>query len=126
MISATEAGRICGVSLRYGKTIALDDVTLSIPKGRMVGLIGPDGVGKSSLLALLTGARRIQSGEVHVLGGNLGDARHRAAVCPQIAYMPQGLGKNSSRSQRAREHRIFWPPLRSVPQRARLSYRVRF
>jgi ABC-type sugar transport system ATPase subunit len=93
MISAAEAGRICGVSLRYGKTIALDDVTLSIPKGRMVGLIGPDGVGKSSLLAL-TGARRIQSGEVYVLSGNLGDARHRASVCPRIAYMPQGLGKN--------------------------------
>ncbi len=108
MISAAEAGRICGVSLRYGKTIALDDVTLSIPKGRMVGLIGPDGVGKSSLLALLTGARRIQSGEVYVLGGNLGDARHRAAVCPQIAYMPQGLGKNLYPDLSVRENIEFF------------------
>jgi ribosome-dependent ATPase len=108
MMSAAEAGRICGVSLRYGKTIALDDVTLSIPKGRMVGLIGPDGVGKSSLLALLTGARRIQSGEVYVLGGNLGDARHRATVCPQIAYMPQGLGKNLYPDLSVRENIDFF------------------
>ncbi len=82
------------ISLRYGKAIALDNVTLSIPRGRMAGLIGPDGVGKSSLLALLAGARRIQHGTVHVIDGDLADAHHRAEICPRIAYMPQGLGKN--------------------------------
>jgi ribosome-dependent ATPase len=60
----------------------------------MVGLIGPDGVGKSSLLGIIAGARKIQSGRVSVLGGDLADAAHRAAVCPRIAFMPQGLGKN--------------------------------
>ena len=82
------------VSLIYGKLIALDDVTLDIPRGVVVGLIGPDGVGKSSLLALLAGVRQMQDGEVSVLGGNIADARHRAAICPRIAYMPQGLGRN--------------------------------
>ncbi|MFZ5958779.1 ribosome-associated ATPase/putative transporter RbbA [Pseudomonas knackmussii] len=86
--------RLHGVSLRYGRTAALDDVTLEIPANRMVGLIGPDGVGKSSLLALVAGARKIQEGEVHVLDGDMRDARHRRRVCPRIAYMPQGLGKN--------------------------------
>ena len=60
----------------------------------MVGLIGPDGVGKSSLLSLIAGARKVQSGSVFVLNGDITDAAHRAAVCPRIAYMPQGLGKN--------------------------------
>src|SRR5690606_37107287 len=55
---------------------------------------GPDGVGKSSLLALIAGARRIQSGRIEVLAGDMASARHRRAVCPRIAYMPQGLGKN--------------------------------
>ncbi len=123
MMLAAEVGRICGVSLRYGKTIALDDVTLSIPKGRMVGLIGPDGVGKSSLLALLTGARRIQSGEVHVLGGDLGDARHRAAVCPQIAYMPQGLGKNLYPDLSVRENIEFFGRLFGQ-SRSERDYRI--
>jgi ribosome-dependent ATPase len=83
-----------GVAQRYGKTVALDDVTLAIPGGRLIGLIGPDGVGKSTLLAIVAGARQIQSGTAHVLGGNIADAAHRSVVCPRIAYMPQGLGKN--------------------------------
>ena len=86
--------RLSGVSLRYAKTIALDAVDLAVPAGCMVGLIGPDGVGKSSLLALISGARRVQQGTVEVLGGNMQSRRHRDRVCPAIAYMPQGLGKN--------------------------------
>ena len=88
------AARLAGVALRYGKTVALDGVTLDIPAGRMVGLIGPDGVGKSSLLSLLVGARAMQAGRLESLGGDMASSSHRAAVCPHIAYMPQGLGKN--------------------------------
>ena len=91
---AAPVATVAGLSLRYGKTIALDDVTLDIPAGRMVGLIGPDGVGKSSLLSLLAGARVIQDGHVRVLNGDMGMTAHRNRVCPRIAYMPQGLGKN--------------------------------
>ncbi|MFA5493503.1 MAG: ribosome-associated ATPase/putative transporter RbbA [Porticoccaceae bacterium] len=83
-----------GVTLRYGKTLALEGLDLAIPAGVMAGLIGPDGVGKSSLLALLAGARVIQQGRIEVLGGDMASDRHRRRVCPRIAYMPQGLGKN--------------------------------
>ncbi|MBG7618637.1 ribosome-associated ATPase/putative transporter RbbA [Herbaspirillum sp. AP02] len=86
--------RLDGVSLRYGSTLALDAISLQIPAGCMVGLIGPDGVGKSSLLSLVAGARALQQGEVSVLGGDMRKLAHRSQVCPRIAYMPQGLGKN--------------------------------
>ena len=86
--------RLVGVGLRYGKTVALDGITLDIPAACMVGLIGPDGVGKSSLLSLVAGSRAVQEGSVHTLGGDMASARHRERVCPHIAYMPQGLGKN--------------------------------
>jgi ribosome-dependent ATPase len=86
--------RISQVSLNYGKTLALNAIDLDIPSGCMVGLIGPDGVGKSTLLSLLAGARAIQSGKVKVLGGDMADKHHRLEICPRIAYMPQGLGKN--------------------------------
>ena len=86
--------RLQSVSLRYGKKLALDNICLDIPAGIMVGLIGPDGVGKSSLLSLIAGARAIQSGRVEVLQGSMAEAAHRTQVCPHIAYMPQGLGKN--------------------------------
>ena len=85
---------ISGLTHRYGGTIALDDVNLDIPAGRMIGFIGPDGVGKSTLLAILSGVRKIQTGSVEVLGGDMRDKGHREAVLPRIAYMPQGLGKN--------------------------------
>ncbi|ATE61981.1 ribosome-associated ATPase/putative transporter RbbA [Thauera sinica] len=86
--------RLAGLAHRYGQTRAADGVTLDIPAGVMVGFIGPDGVGKSTWLGLIAGARRIQQGKVEVLGGDMAGARHRSAVCPRIAYMPQGLGKN--------------------------------
>ena len=86
--------RIAGITQRYGKTIAIDGVTLALPSGCLVGLIGPDGVGKSSLLAIIAGARQIQTGKAYVLDGDMADAAHRTAICPRIAYMPQGLGKN--------------------------------
>ena len=86
--------RLDGVTLRYPGGYAIDSVSLAIPASCMVGLIGPDGVGKSSLLALIAGARKIQEGEIVVLDGDMRSASHRQSVCPRIAYMPQGLGKN--------------------------------
>ncbi|HCZ9102276.1 TPA: ribosome-associated ATPase/putative transporter RbbA [Klebsiella michiganensis] len=86
--------RLENVSQHFGATVALKDITLSIPARCMVGLIGPDGVGKSSLLSLISGARVIEHGNIMVLGGDMSDVRHRQDVCPKIAWMPQGLGKN--------------------------------
>ncbi|MER2505402.1 ribosome-associated ATPase/putative transporter RbbA [Candidatus Accumulibacter sp. ACC012] len=85
---------LSALSYRHGSVLALDVIDLAIPAARMVGFIGPDGVGKSSLLALLSGTRKIQSGSVEVLGCDIADRRHRRRLCPRIAYMPQGLGKN--------------------------------
>lgn len=93
-VFSTPVIRLDRVGLRYGATRALEAVGLDLPAGCMVGLIGPDGVGKSSLLSLIAGARAIQEGRVEVLGGDMADAAHRRATCPRIAYMPQGLGKN--------------------------------
>ena len=94
MTTAGSAARVSRLSHRYGHTVALDDVTLEIPARCMVGLIGPDGVGKSTLLALISGVRRIQEGEVFALDGDMRDSEHRRASLPRIAYMPQGLGRN--------------------------------
>ena len=86
--------RLDEVTQRYARALALDAVSLEVPAGCMVGLIGPDGVGKSTLLSIIAGARQIQSGRVFVLDGDMADAVHRDVICSRIAYMPQGLGKN--------------------------------
>ncbi|MCG5509679.1 ribosome-associated ATPase/putative transporter RbbA [Ectothiorhodospira lacustris] len=121
MNAAPVVARLQGVGLRYGPVIALRDIDLDIPAGRMVGLIGPDGVGKSSLLALLAGARAMQTGQITVLDGDMADRRHREAVCPRIAYMPQGLGRNLYPTLSVEENLQFFARLfgHDAPERRR-------
>ena len=78
----------------YGATVAVDAVTLDIAAGKMIGFIGPDGTGKSTLLGLIAGALKMQKGSIEVLEGSMADRAHRESICPRVAYMPQGLGKN--------------------------------
>ena len=93
-IPAEYVARISGLSHAYKKVTAVDNVSIDLPSGQMVGLLGPDGVGKSTLLSLIAGARKLQQGRLEVLGGDMASTSHRSAVGPRIAYMPQGLGKN--------------------------------
>ncbi|MFO7712846.1 ATP-binding cassette domain-containing protein, partial [Desulfosarcina sp.] len=78
----------------YGGVAALNGISLEVPQGLMVGIIGPDGVGKSTLMALMAGSKKLQQGKMTVLDGDIADLHHRQRVCPRIAYMPQGLGQN--------------------------------
>ncbi|TWU46877.1 ribosome-associated ATPase/putative transporter RbbA [Rubripirellula reticaptiva] len=102
---------VAGVTHVYGTTVALDDVSLQIPSGKTLGLIGPDGVGKSTLLGLLSGARKMQTGAVTVFDGNMASTKHRNAVCTRIAYMPQGLGKNLYQELSVHENLDFFGKL---------------
>jgi ribosome-dependent ATPase len=81
--------RIEGITQRYGAAIALDGVDIEIPSSCMAGFIGPDGVGTSTLLRIIAGARQIQTGKAFVLGGDMADTAHRLAVCSRIAYCPK-------------------------------------
>ncbi|WP_454720769.1 MULTISPECIES: ribosome-associated ATPase/putative transporter RbbA [Cupriavidus] len=86
--------RIDGLSHRYGASVALDNVSLALPGNTTIGLIGPDGVGKSTLLGVMAGVKRIQQGSAAVLGADLRDRQAREALLPRVAFMPQGLGRN--------------------------------
>ncbi|WP_296699651.1 ribosome-associated ATPase/putative transporter RbbA [Thiocapsa sp. UBA6158] len=100
--------RLSGLSHVYGGLNALDGVALELSAGRLTGLIGPDGVGKSTLLGIIAGVRQIQSGRVEVLGHDLRQCRERDAVIERIAYMPQGLGRNLYPSLSVRENLDFF------------------
>ncbi|MDX2275692.1 MAG: ribosome-associated ATPase/putative transporter RbbA [Hyphomonadaceae bacterium] len=105
------AARLTGVRHAYGNTPALDDVSLAVAAGEALVVIGPDGVGKSTLLALIAGAKRIQHGAVETLGRDLSQERARAAVQPRIAFMPQGLGRNLYASLSVRENIDYFAAL---------------
>src|ERR1700761_4778793 len=86
--------RVKNVSHRYGATVALDDLSIDIPARIMVGVIGPDGVGKSTLLGLIAGVKKIQQGEIVVFDKSIADQGTLREIRGRIAYMPQGLGRN--------------------------------
>ncbi|MBW4706214.1 ribosome-associated ATPase/putative transporter RbbA [Roseobacter sp. YSTF-M11] len=105
----------------YKTATPLDGVTLDIPEGRMVGLVGPDGVGKSTLLSLIAGARRMQKGSLRVLGGDMASSAHCRAVSRRIAYMPQGLGKNLYETLSIHENLDFFGKLFGLGPERRAS-----
>ena len=108
MMLERPVARIEDVTQRYGAAVALDGVTIELPANCMVGFIGPDGVGKSTLLGVIAGARQVQSGNAFVLDGNIKNSEHRTAICPRIAYMPQGLGRNLYADLSVRENIEFF------------------
>ncbi|SIS82408.1 ribosome-associated ATPase/putative transporter RbbA [Neptunomonas antarctica] len=110
---------LSGVSHQYGETYALKQVDLEIPSGCMVGLIGPDGVGKSTLLALVAGARQIQEGAIRVFDGDISAAHYRNEIAPRIAFMPQGLGKNLYATLSVFENIDFFGRLFGLPSKQR-------
>jgi ABC-2 type transport system ATP-binding protein len=68
----TAALETCGLGKKYGRRWALHDCTLSIPAGKVVGLVGPNGAGKTTLLHLAVGLMAPTSGTIAVLGGRPG------------------------------------------------------
>ncbi len=107
---------LTGVHHAYGKVIALRGLDLSIPSGSKLALVGPDGVGKSTLLGLIAGVRRIQRGSVSVLGGDMASTSHRSEAAPRIAYMPQGLGRNLYPTLSVIENIDFFARLYNQPE----------
>lgn len=113
--------RVAAARHHYHHTIAVDGIDLSFLAGQSVALIGPDGVGKSTLLGLVAGAKRVQQGRVEALGADLSDASARAKVQPRMAYMPQGLGRNLYASLSVRENVAFFAALFGAAAEAKID-----
>ncbi|MEV4374148.1 ABC transporter ATP-binding protein [Nonomuraea sp. NPDC049637] len=83
-----------GLGRRYGRRWALRDCSLDVPAGHVVGLVGPNGVGKTTLLKLAAGQLSPSEGSIAVLGGNPPDApgqRARIGFVAQDAPVYAGL-----------------------------------
>ncbi len=81
------------VTRTYGDVVALDDVTVDIPRGGVTGLLGPNGAGKTTLIALLIGLRRPTRGRVELFGGDPTQParRTRLGVTAQESGTPPSL-----------------------------------
>ena len=78
---------IDGASKRFGDDVALDSVTLSVAPGTILGIIGPSGAGKTTLVRLMTGALAPTDGEIRVMGED--PLKFRRQTRERIGYMPQ-------------------------------------
>jgi drug efflux transport system ATP-binding protein len=107
--------RVESLSKRYGRrgVQALVDVSFKVAKGRVFGLIGPDGAGKTSTIQVLAGVLRADSGIISV--GTVNVRRNPEDVKEIIGYMPQGLGLNLYDSLTVEENVAFFRDLRRVP-----------
>lgn len=115
-VNQKSAVAMAGLEHRYGKMSALRALNLQIAEGAVVCLVGPDGVGKSSLLALIAGVKRLQNGTLRVLDGDMRGRAHRRRVCAQLAYMPQGLGQNLYGELSVAENVDFFARLFNLPR----------
>ena len=75
--------RFRNVTVRYGRTPALESITTDIPCGSSTAIMGPNGAGKSTLLRAILGWHSLATGEIR-----LGDA-HPQQLLPRLAYLPQ-------------------------------------
>lgn len=83
---------IMGVSFDYHSGNALHDITLSIPEGEFLVIVGPNGGGKSTLLKLIAGLIKPQKGKINIGGDTINNARRNML----LGYVPQSYGKNTA------------------------------
>lgn len=86
--------KVENLSYFYKNIQALDNINLDLKKGQTIALVGPDGVGKSTLLSILAGVKTPKSGSIEVFGYDITNKNQKSKIYSKIAYMAQGLGKN--------------------------------
>ena len=96
-MSEGPAIRTEGLTKRFGPVVAVDDLTLEVPRGEVFGFLGPNGAGKSTTLRLLLGLVRPSAGRAEVLGVDVADVRrahrHLAYVPGDVALWPKLTGE---------------------------------
>ena len=106
---------VTGLQKRYKKHVAVNGVDLTITKGEIYGLIGPDGSGKSSVMKAIAGVLSYDSGSVEVFGTFVDSERAAERVKERIGFLPQGLGLNLYPDLSVEENIDFFARLRLVP-----------
>ena len=108
--------QVRGFGKRYGRRVAVAGVDLDIRPGEILGLIGPDGAGKSSLMKAIAGVLAFEEGRVEVFGIPLDTEADCERIKNRIGLMPQGLGLNLYPELSVDENVDFFARLRLVPE----------
>lgn len=83
---------VSGLSKSYGKKVVLDDISFEIEEGSIVGLLGPNGCGKTTLIKILTGLIKDHTGSVKVSNEDIGAyTKSLVAFLPDTSYLPDWM-----------------------------------
>lgn len=108
---------VSGFVKRYKKHVAVDGVDLTVRRGEIYGLIGPDGSGKSSLMKAIAGVLTYDAGAVEVFETTVDSERSAERIKPRIGFLPQGLGLNLYPELSVEENIDFFADLRLLPDK---------
>lgn len=114
MVNNQPAVKITNFSKRYQDHVAVKKLDLTIQKGEIFGLIGPDGAGKSSLMKSVAGVLEFEEGNIEIFGTSLETEASAEAVKSRLGFMPQGLGLNLYPDLSIEENIDFFARLRLV------------
>lgn len=106
---------ISGLTKRYGEFVALDNLTLSLNKGDILGFIGPNGAGKTTTIKILVGLSRPTHGTARIAGADCVSESRK--VRQLVGYMPDKFG--SYDNMRVREYLDFFGAAYGIPRRVR-------
>ena len=100
--------KVNNISFSYGNVPCLEKITLNLEEGKIYGLLGENGVGKTTLLTLLCGLKKVQSGSIDVDGCN--PYKRDPEFLASQFYLPDEVTPvNASAESFAREKGRFWP-----------------
>jgi len=108
--------RVSNFVKRYKKHLAVQGVDLTVQRGEIYGLIGPDGAGKSSLMKAIAGVLTYDGGEVEVFGTLIDSERAAERVKQRLGFLPQGLGLNLYPDLSVEENIDFFARIRLVSE----------
>ncbi len=115
MASSPHVISVTNLVKRYGRHVAVDDVSFQVDKGEVVGFLGPNGAGKSTTLRILAGFLGMTSGKVKILGHDVVDASLEARRC--LGYMPEAVPLYGE--MRVAEYLAFRAELKGVERKKR-------
>ncbi len=108
---------VSGLRKRYKRHVAVDGLDLTIRKGELYGLIGPDGAGKSSVMKAIAGVLSFEGGSVEVFGTVIDSEPAAEQVKARLGFLPQGLGATLYPDLSVEENIEFFARLRLVSER---------
>jgi ABC-type multidrug transport system ATPase subunit len=103
---------VAGVRFAYGDTVAVDNVSFSVPPGEILGFLGPNGAGKSTTIKMLTGQLKSGAGSIEILGMDMPGQREKIQARLGVCFEE----KNLYVSMTGRENLVFFSKLFGVPE----------